>query len=81
MFTDESGRKGRELFQKCGLGPDSTAEDRAKFTEKTTALRKETETQCLTVLTDEQKAQFTKMRGEKFEFDMSKSGRRVRLPE
>jgi Spy/CpxP family protein refolding chaperone len=73
-ITDESGKKGRELFQNSGLGPDSTAEDRAKFTEKTNTLRKETETECMAVLTDEQKAQFNKMRGEKFELDMSQMG-------
>jgi hypothetical protein len=74
-ITDESAKKGRELFQNSGLGPDSTDEDRAKFGEKTAALRKETETECMAVLTDEQKAQFAKMRGERFELDMSQMGR------
>jgi Spy/CpxP family protein refolding chaperone len=38
-------------------------------------IRKETEAECAAVLTDEQKAQFEKMKGPKFELDMSAFGR------
>jgi hypothetical protein len=53
-------------------------EEQAKAREKMATLRKETDTECLAVLTDEQKAQFNKMRGEKFELDMSQLGNRGR---
>ena len=70
-ITEESGKKTGELFQ--GLR-GANEEEQAKAREKMATLRKETETECLAVLTDEQKEQFNKMRGEKFELDMSQFG-------
>jgi DNA anti-recombination protein RmuC len=78
-ITDESAKKTGELFQ--GLR-GASQDEQAQAREKMTAMRKETETECTAVLTDEQKAQFAKMRGEKFELDMSQAfggrGRRGR---
>jgi len=45
-----------------------TGVQRAKYREKLQEISKETETKTLDVLTKEQKAQFEKMKGEKFEF-------------
>lgn len=78
-IAEESGNKTRELFQ--GLR-GASQEEQAKAREKMTAARKEMETECEAVLTDEQKAKFAKMKGEKFELDMSQAfgnrGRRGR---
>jgi Spy/CpxP family protein refolding chaperone len=69
-ITEESGKKGRELGQ--GLrGQDLSQEERTKIMEQLTALRTETEEECLAVLTDDQKAQFDKLKGPKFQLDMS----------
>jgi len=69
-ILEESGKKGGELRR--GLfGQDVSPEDRAKINEQLTALRSETEAECLAVLTDDQKAQFDKLKGPKFELDMS----------
>src|SRR5207302_2609512 len=64
-INDESAKKGRELFQGAGRG--ASDEDRAKAREQMTALRTETEAECMAVLTDDQKAQFEKMKGPKFQ--------------
>jgi Spy/CpxP family protein refolding chaperone len=73
LINDEANKKRGELFQGGG-GFNASEEERTKTREKLTALQKETETEATAVLTDEQKAQFAKMRGEKFELDMSQMG-------
>ncbi len=67
-ITQESGKKTGEIFQGF-RGADE--EQRTKLQAQMAEIRKETEAECEAVLTDEQKAQFTKMKGPKFEFDMS----------
>jgi Spy/CpxP family protein refolding chaperone len=73
-ITEESGKKrgelGRGLFSQ-----DISPEERTKLTEQMTALRAESEAECLAVLTDDQKAQFDKLKGPKFQLDMSAFGR------
>lgn len=69
-IAEESGKKQGEIFQ--GFR-GANEEERTKLQAKAAELRKETDTECMAVLTDEQKAQFAKMRGEKFEFDMSQA--------
>jgi len=76
-ITDESAKKGQELGR--GLfGQGISEEDRTKVREQLSALRTETEAECMAVLTDDQKAQFEKLRGPKFELDFSMFGRRGR---
>ena len=71
-ITEESGKKNQEVF--AGFrGADE--EKRTKLMAQMAENRKETEAECLAVLTDEQKAQFDKMKGPKFELDMSALGR------
>jgi Spy/CpxP family protein refolding chaperone len=72
-INDEATKKRTEMF--AGGGRGASEEERAKRTEQMASLRKDTEAECLAVLTDEQKSQFTKMRGPKFEFDMAAFGR------
>jgi Spy/CpxP family protein refolding chaperone len=69
-ITEESGKKQQELGR-GSFGPGVSDEDRAKAREQMTALRTETEAECMAVLTDDQKAQFEKLKGPKFELDMS----------
>jgi Spy/CpxP family protein refolding chaperone len=78
-ITEESGKKQQELGR-ASFGPGVSDEDRAKVREQMAALRTETEAECLAVLTDDQKAQFEKIRGPKFELDFSQmfQGRRGR---
>jgi Spy/CpxP family protein refolding chaperone len=71
-ITQESGKKSGEIF---GGFRGADEETRTKLTAQLTEIRKETESECLAVLTDEQKAQFDKMKGPKFELDMSAFGR------
>ena len=72
MITEESGKKSQELF--AGFrGADE--EQRGKMMAQMTEIRKETEAEAMAVLTDEQKAQFEKLKGPKFELDMSAFGR------
>jgi Spy/CpxP family protein refolding chaperone len=73
-ISDESGKKGQELF--TGLGRGASDEQRTKAREQMTALQKETEAECLAVLTDDQKAKFATMKGEKFQLDMTQLGGR-----
>jgi Spy/CpxP family protein refolding chaperone len=69
---EESMKKNQEI----GAGfRGADEEQRTKLMAQMTEIRKETEAECEAVLTDEQKAQFTKMKGPKFEFDMSAFGR------
>src|SRR5262249_57904536 len=77
-IADESAKKGQELGR--GLfGQGISEEDRTKVREQLSALRTETEAECMAVLTDDQKAQFEKLRGPKFELDFSQMfGRRGR---
>jgi len=76
-ITEESAKKGQELGR--GLfGRGASDEERTKAREQLTALRTETEAECMAVLTDDQKAQFEKLRGPKFELDFSQFGRRGR---
>jgi Spy/CpxP family protein refolding chaperone len=69
-INDESGKKRGELMQKMR---GSTPEQRQEITTQVASLRKDTESEAMAVLTDEQKAQFTSLRGEKFELDMSQA--------
>jgi Spy/CpxP family protein refolding chaperone len=71
-INEEAGKKRQELFT-GGFG--GSEEEQAQRREKFASLQKETEEECLAVLTDEQKAQFNKMKGPKFELDMSAFGR------
>jgi len=68
-ITEETDKKRGELFQ--GLGRGASDEDRTKAREQFATLQKETDAECLAVLTDDQKSKFTAMKGEKFELDMS----------
>jgi Spy/CpxP family protein refolding chaperone len=71
-INDESAKKIGELRQSAGRG--ASDEDRAKVREQTTALRTESDAECMAVLTDDQKAQFEKMKGPKFQLDYSQLG-------
>jgi Spy/CpxP family protein refolding chaperone len=73
-IVDESDKKRRELFQ--GLGQGATQEDRAKAFEQMTTMNNEMEAECMAVLTDAQKSQLEKMKGPKFQLDMSQLGPR-----
>jgi Spy/CpxP family protein refolding chaperone len=73
-IVDESDKKRRELFQ--GLG-QASPEDRAKAFEQMTTMNNEMVAECMAVLTDTQKSQLDKMKGPKFQLDMSQlRGRR-----
>ncbi|MBI3865378.1 MAG: hypothetical protein HY290_26180 [Planctomycetia bacterium] len=78
---DESGRKIGEIAQSGGRGANE--ETRKKIAEDMAAVRKSTDAECMAVLTDDQKAKFEKLRGPKFELDMTalaagRGGRRGR---
>jgi Spy/CpxP family protein refolding chaperone len=67
MINEESGKKSMEI----GAGfRGADEEQRNKLMAQMAEIRKETEAECMAVLTDEQKAQFTKMKGEKFDLPM-----------
>ncbi|HLI99301.1 MAG TPA: Spy/CpxP family protein refolding chaperone [Bradyrhizobium sp.] len=69
--AEESGKKMRELFpQFQGADEQKTSELRAEMDK----IRKSTEEECLAYLTDDQKAQFDKLKGEKFDLDRTKLG-------
>jgi len=72
-ISEEARKKRQELG---GGGRGGSDEERAKRREQFTSLQKDTEAECLAVLTDEQKSQFAKMRGPKFELDMAALGGR-----
>jgi Spy/CpxP family protein refolding chaperone len=69
-ISDESGKKFGEIG---GGGRGATDEERTKAREQRTALMKETEAECMAVLTDDQKAKFATLKGEKFELDMTQA--------
>src|SRR5262249_53915927 len=71
-ISDESGKKIGEA--RSGLGRDASREDRTKVNEQITAMRTEAETECLAVLTDDQKAKFTAMKGTKPDFNLNAFG-------
>ncbi|HEY3964961.1 MAG TPA: Spy/CpxP family protein refolding chaperone [Planctomycetaceae bacterium] len=73
-IADEAAKKQREQFAQGGRGQNVTDEERAKRREQMATLAKETETESLAVLTDDQKSQFQKLRGPKFELDRSALG-------
>jgi Spy/CpxP family protein refolding chaperone len=75
-ITEESDKKRRELFQ--GGGRNASEEDRKKARDQTAALRSETDAECMAVLTDDQKAQFEKLKGPKFELERPAGGGRGR---
>lgn len=75
-ITDESDKKRRELSSQ--LGRNASDEERKKADEQRAELRKTSETECLAVLTDDQKSQFEKLKGPKFELDRSAFGGRGR---
>jgi Spy/CpxP family protein refolding chaperone len=68
---DESGKKQGEISQ--GMR-GANEETRKKITDELAALRTSTESECLAVLTDDQKAKFEKLRGPKFELDRTALG-------
>jgi Spy/CpxP family protein refolding chaperone len=72
-INEESGKKMRELF--TSVGRDATEEQRAKLGEEMATMRKETEAECMAVLTDDQKAKFTTLKGAKPDFDLNPFGR------
>jgi Spy/CpxP family protein refolding chaperone len=66
-INEEADKKSQEI----GAGfRGADEENRGKLMAQMAEIRKETEAECLAVLTDEQKAQFTKMKGEKFDLPM-----------
>jgi Spy/CpxP family protein refolding chaperone len=71
-ITDESAKKGQELGR--GLGRGASEEERTKAREQMTALRSETEAECMAVLTDDQKAKLTAMKGTKPDFNLNAFG-------
>jgi Spy/CpxP family protein refolding chaperone len=73
-ITEESAKKGRDLYQ--GFGRNASDEDRKKAGEQMATLRSETEAECMAVLTDDQKAKFEKLKGPKFQLDMPAGGGR-----
>lgn len=73
-INDEATKKRTEMF--AGGGRGASDEERAKRREQFTSLQKDTEAECLAVLTDDQKSQFAKMRGPKFELDPAAFGGR-----
>jgi|SRR5579872_657610 len=68
----ESAKKGLEL--RSGQR-NRNPEEWAKIGEQLSAQRAEAETECMAVLTATQKAQFDKLRGPKFAFEMPQFGR------
>jgi hypothetical protein len=71
VIVDESAKKRGEISQ----GMRGANEDaRKKITDDLAALRKSTETECLAVLTDDQKGKFEALRGPKFELDAQAFG-------
>jgi Spy/CpxP family protein refolding chaperone len=68
---EESAKKRGEITQGMRGANDET---RKKIADELTALRISTENECLAVLTDDQKAQFEKLRGPKFELDRTAFG-------
>jgi Spy/CpxP family protein refolding chaperone len=62
----EAGERNREAFRDGGAGGDPEAR-RERFQK----MQKETDDKVLAVLSSEQRDKFTKMQGEKFEFDRS----------
>jgi Spy/CpxP family protein refolding chaperone len=73
-ITEESDKKIGELFR-ASFGQGVSDEDRAKNREQIDTLRNETNAECMAVLTDDQQAKLTKMKGPKFQLDMSQLGR------
>ncbi len=72
-INEESGKKMGELFR--SVGRDATEEQRAKLGEEMATMRKETEAECMAVLTDDQKAKFETLKGAKPDFDLNRFGR------
>ena len=66
-INDESGKKTGEID---GGFRGADEENRKKLTAELAEIRKDTEAECMAVLTDEQKAQFMNMKGEKFDLPM-----------
>lgn len=71
-ITDESQKKSRELFGSAGR--NATQEERTAAREKMTALQKETDTECMAVLTAAQKTKLETMKGAEFKLDMTAFG-------
>ena len=71
-ISEEADKKRGELF--AGFR-GASQEDQAKIIAQIGELAKETESECLAVLTDDQKSKFDKLRGEKFELPMFGGGR------
>jgi Spy/CpxP family protein refolding chaperone len=76
-IVDESDKKMGELMR-SSFQQGVSDEDRAKAREQMATMRNETDAECMAVLTDAQKAQLDKMKGPKFQLDMSQLGPRRR---
>lgn len=74
-INDETSKKRRELFQS---GRSQEREERQKLREQMDQLEKDSEAEIQGLLTDDQKAQITKLKGEKFELERRQPRRRNR---
>jgi Spy/CpxP family protein refolding chaperone len=74
-IVDESDKKIGQLRQSA-FGQGVSDEDRTKAREQMATMRNETDAECMAVLTDDQQAKLTKMKGPKFQLDMSQLGPR-----
>ena len=73
-IVDESDKKIGELMRNS-FQQVASDEDRAKAREQMATMRNETDAECMAVLTDAQQATLTKLKGPKFQLDMSQFGR------
>jgi hypothetical protein len=73
-IRDESRKKMEELFGRREGAERPSREEFQKRMEEAQAARKTVESDTLNVLTDDQKAQFEKMKGEKFEMPQGRGG-------
>lgn len=71
-IDEEAGKKRQEIF---GGFRGADEETRGKLMAQMAEIGKETEAECLAVLTDDQKAHFDKLRGPKFEMPPFGGGR------
>ena len=73
-INDEADKKTGELRGQGGPGQNVSDEERAKRREQSAAIAADTNAECMAVLTDEQKAQFDKIKGAKFQLDPNVGG-------
>ena len=70
-ILEESRKKSQEL--RAGMR-NADQDERTRIQGQLAELRTNTDTECLAVLTDDQKSQFAKLKGPKFELDRSALG-------